>query len=173
MKERAEKLVVRRHPEDPAAAVSDREEQPTKDSVSGRDSVIESPKRSVFSIESLCNPEDVEVSDLTSEGTNPAGSSPGKTLFSVITLAASGIRTNNKVGGGKTLPTDRACTHCGTTRTPSWRRNMTGELLCNACGLWIQEGEAAIKCSRGTATMRQLWNKRNSNVAETRRRVSL
>lgn len=33
------------------------------------------------------------------------------------------------------------CTHCGSTKSPLWRRGVHGEILCNACGLyWKHHG---------------------------------
>lgn len=33
---------------------------------------------------------------------------------------------------------DLSCTNCGTTTTTIWRRNMRGEMVCNACGLYFK-----------------------------------
>lgn len=33
------------------------------------------------------------------------------------------------------------CTHCGSTKSPLWRRGIHSEILCNACGLyWKHHG---------------------------------
>lgn len=33
---------------------------------------------------------------------------------------------------------DLSCTNCGTTTTTIWRRNLRGEMVCNACGLYYK-----------------------------------
>jgi ribosomal protein L37AE/L43A len=33
---------------------------------------------------------------------------------------------------------DLSCTNCGTTTTTIWRRNLRGEMVCNACGLYFK-----------------------------------
>lgn len=33
---------------------------------------------------------------------------------------------------------DLSCTNCGTQTTTIWRRNMRGDMVCNACGLYFK-----------------------------------
>ncbi|XP_012271783.1 uncharacterized protein LOC105695085 [Orussus abietinus] len=41
-------------------------------------------------------------------------------------------------GGNATKKVDMSCTNCGTMTTTIWRRNMKGEMVCNACGLYYK-----------------------------------
>ncbi|XP_015595384.1 uncharacterized protein LOC107267792 isoform X2 [Cephus cinctus] len=41
-------------------------------------------------------------------------------------------------GGNATKKMDMSCTNCGTMTTTIWRRNMKGEMVCNACGLYYK-----------------------------------
>ncbi|SAL95284.1 hypothetical protein [Absidia glauca] len=45
-----------------------------------------------------------------------------------------------------------SCSNCGTTTTPLWRRSPQGEIICNACGLYL----------KARNTTRPPWLKRNS-----------
>lgn len=63
-------------------------------------------------------------------------------------LAASGgkqatvatvVTTNNNKNQNNTQSSkDMSCTNCGTTTTTIWRRNVKGEMVCNACGLYFK-----------------------------------
>ncbi|XP_017769920.1 PREDICTED: uncharacterized protein LOC108557777 isoform X2 [Nicrophorus vespilloides] len=44
----------------------------------------------------------------------------------------------NARGAGMARRMDLACTNCGTQTTTIWRRNMKGEMVCNACGLYYK-----------------------------------
>ncbi|KAF5271226.1 hypothetical protein FQA39_LY08233 [Lamprigera yunnana] len=45
-----------------------------------------------------------------------------------------------KTKGGTGMPrrVDLSCTNCGTQTTTIWRRNVKGEMVCNACGLYFK-----------------------------------
>ena len=46
--------------------------------------------------------------------------------------------TSNKNANNNQQQKDLSCTNCGTTTTTIWRRNMRGEMVCNACGLYFK-----------------------------------
>ena len=53
----------------------------------------------------------------------------------------SGAAGVNAAGGGANNSMnskDMSCTNCGTTTTTIWRRNVRGEMVCNACGLYFK-----------------------------------
>lgn len=49
------------------------------------------------------------------------------------------VSTNNNKNQNNTQSSkDMSCTNCGTTTTTIWRRNVKGEMVCNACGLYFK-----------------------------------
>lgn len=46
--------------------------------------------------------------------------------------------TNNNKNSNAPSSKDMSCTNCGTTTTTIWRRNVKGEMVCNACGLYFK-----------------------------------
>lgn len=53
--------------------------------------------------------------------------------------AAQVVATNNNKNQNNTQSSkDMSCTNCGTTTTTIWRRNVKGEMVCNACGLYFK-----------------------------------
>lgn len=41
-------------------------------------------------------------------------------------------------GPNMTRRVDLSCTNCGTQTTTIWRRNLRGDMVCNACGLYFK-----------------------------------
>lgn len=74
--------------------------------------------------ESSSTPVDLNMRD-------PNGASGGGGGASVV-----GATTNSK--NSNTPNKDMSCTNCGTLTTTIWRRNIRGEMVCNACGLYFK-----------------------------------
>lgn len=54
-------------------------------------------------------------------------------------VTAAVVATNNNKNQNNTQSSkDMSCTNCGTTTTTIWRRNVKGEMVCNACGLYFK-----------------------------------
>ncbi|KAM3579141.1 Suppressor of ferric uptake 1 [Umbelopsis sp. WA50703] len=62
-----------------------------------------------------------------------------------------------------------ACTNCGVTATPLWRRAPTGEIICNACGLYLK----ARNATRPTWLKRNTFARKNVNASKLQHRFVL
>lgn len=75
--------------------------------------------------------EEEEYEEIEEEDDDPDwGSSHKKKSTPSITQAKKQIK--------KEVDCDIKCSNCETTNTPLWRRNPEGEVLCNACGLFLK-----------------------------------
>ncbi len=52
--------------------------------------------------------------------------------------AAGNFETPGHLQAATPRSAGQVCTNCGTTRTPLWRRSPAGEVICNACGLYLK-----------------------------------
>ncbi|KAJ7909798.1 hypothetical protein B0H13DRAFT_1616252 [Mycena leptocephala] len=65
-------------------------------------------------------------------------SSDSSGTLSAISVFTSSASSSRRSSIDTTTP--KRCSHCAATSTPLWRRNpATRQLLCNACGLYLQQ----------------------------------
>lgn len=72
--------------------------------------------------------------------TDGAESSVNNTWTGGDDIAKSNNNNNSpkNANQGNQQQKDLSCTNCGTTTTTIWRRNLRGEMVCNACGLYYK-----------------------------------
>lgn len=66
------------------------------------------------------------------------GSSFSKTNFSLRSKTEDGCNNNFLFLQSATRRAGLSCSNCETTMTSLWRRNASGEPVCNACGLYFK-----------------------------------
>jgi hypothetical protein len=73
-------------------------------------------------------------------GSNDIGDTGFSNVWTSNEESSKGHNNNNspKNNNQQSSQKDLSCTNCGTTTTTIWRRNLRGEMVCNACGLYFK-----------------------------------
>lgn len=58
---------------------------------------------------------------------------------------------------------DMLCQNCSATRTPLWRRDLNGTVLCNACGLFLKVHGRPRPLTLKTDVIKSRKKRKNAN----------
>ncbi|KAI6042308.1 hypothetical protein EDC04DRAFT_2866798 [Pisolithus marmoratus] len=100
----------------------------------------------------------------TRSSTGPSATASGVSVVgrsaSSVSTPGSGNVNGNGANGGANGSVKAACSNCGATHTPLWRRGLNDELNCNACGLYCK-----LHKRPRPKTMRSTQVERHSNTS--------
>lgn len=97
-------------------------------------------------------PDTKQVQPTASSATNPLGNSLPKSKLP-------------QHGPTSSLSTSPTCQNCQTSTTPLWRRDELGQILCNACGLFLKLHGQARPISLKRDTIKSRNRNKNKNKA--------
>lgn len=131
---------------------------PIKDNAQHKPSSSSSPSLSAVSVSTTTTPplptakqRNLATSDLPSSGTSPSSTAVKKTAES----------------SPHSPSLSPWCQNCQTSTTPLWRRDEAGQILCNACGLFLKLHGRPRPISLKTDTIKSRNRNKNNSAANS------
>jgi uncharacterized Zn finger protein (UPF0148 family) len=131
---------------------------------------LEEPQQGLFESKSTMSSSTAGVENINDRSQLRAGLFDKTNVTSSSSMACPTEPCNSSVarsdiGSGSAV----ACSNCGVTATPLWRRAPTGEIICNACGLYLK----ARNATRPTWLKRNTFARKNVNASKLQHRFVL